>query len=270
LEGGDPAGRPVLVFAGWGDSRLARHPDEAATAALGLRVITVDRPGVGGSDPAPGRRVADWATDVRVLADHLELERFDLFGWSGGAPHVLAVAAAMPDRVGAAGLAAAVAPLGSPSAQQSLPPRVRRQVRLALRAPVLVRLLAAGLGRRALRDPEGFGRAAYAEAAPSDRALFDDPAMLAMFTANTRETYRQGGRGLADDGLALLRPWGFDPGSVRVPVRLWHGELDQTIPAASAEAVAGLVPGATLTVLPGQGHLIGFGLWHRLLGELTA
>ena len=269
-DGGDPGGRPVLVLGGWGDSRLARHPDEAATAALGLRVVTVDRPGIGGSGPVRNRRIADWAADAAALAGTLGWDTFDVFSWSGGGPHALAIAALLPGRVRAVGVACGLTPLDSAEAKAALPPPVRRQVRLAVTLPPLVRLLGAGLARRAAPDPGGFADAAYREAPPADRALFGDPAMRAMFAANARETYRQGGRGIADESLALLRPWGFTPAQVRVPVRLWHGELDATIPPAASHALAAMLPDAHLEVLPGQGHLIGFGLWHRLLGELTS
>jgi pimeloyl-ACP methyl ester carboxylesterase len=50
---GDPSGEPVLFHHGTGDSRLARFPDESVTSSLGVRLVTVDRPGVGGSTPRP-------------------------------------------------------------------------------------------------------------------------------------------------------------------------------------------------------------------------
>jgi pimeloyl-ACP methyl ester carboxylesterase len=51
---GDPSGEPVLFQHGTGHSRLDRFPDESVTSALGVRPVTVDRPGVGGSAPRAG------------------------------------------------------------------------------------------------------------------------------------------------------------------------------------------------------------------------
>lgn len=36
---------------------------------LGIRLVAVDRPGLGASDPAPGRTREDWAQDVRHFAE---------------------------------------------------------------------------------------------------------------------------------------------------------------------------------------------------------
>src|SRR5689334_6385779 len=89
---GKPDGVPVLFQHGTGDSRLARHPDESLTADLSVRLVTVDRPGVGGSTARKNRTLLQWAPDVAALADHLEIDRFAVAGWSGGGPHALAIA----------------------------------------------------------------------------------------------------------------------------------------------------------------------------------
>src|SRR5438874_7114623 len=83
-EFGDPSGIPLIFCHGWGDSRLTRHPDDTRTAALGVRLITIDRPVFGRSTFQPRRMLLDWPADVVQLADTLELERFALLGHSGG------------------------------------------------------------------------------------------------------------------------------------------------------------------------------------------
>jgi pimeloyl-ACP methyl ester carboxylesterase len=71
---GDPAGVPVVYLHGTPDSRLARHPDDGVAAAMGVRLLAVDRPGYGGSSPGPGGTwspdwPAAWAADVAVALD---------------------------------------------------------------------------------------------------------------------------------------------------------------------------------------------------------
>src|SRR3546814_9854456 len=51
---GDPGGEPVVYLHGTPDSRLARHPDDAIARACGVRLIAIDRPGSGDSDPGGG------------------------------------------------------------------------------------------------------------------------------------------------------------------------------------------------------------------------
>ncbi len=66
-EAGDPNGRPVLVHMGTPNSRHLYQPVTIDAAVRGLRLISYDRPGYGGSDPQPGRSVAD----VRVICAEL-------------------------------------------------------------------------------------------------------------------------------------------------------------------------------------------------------
>ena len=75
-EYGDPHGRPVLFFHGFGTSRVICPPDDALARSVGARLIAVDRPGIGLSDPLPGRRLLDWPADVAQLANQLQLDRF--------------------------------------------------------------------------------------------------------------------------------------------------------------------------------------------------
>jgi pimeloyl-ACP methyl ester carboxylesterase len=68
-------------------------------AERGIRSVSHDRPGYGGSTPHPGRDVASAAADVASIADALGIDQFAVMGDSGGGPHALACAAVLPGRV---------------------------------------------------------------------------------------------------------------------------------------------------------------------------
>ena len=70
--------------------------------AWGVRLIGIDRPGVGSSTPHLYDRILDWADDFAVVADRLGVEESGLIGMSGGGPYALACRAALPDRITAA------------------------------------------------------------------------------------------------------------------------------------------------------------------------
>ena len=70
-----------------------------ASAERGIRWVSYDRPGYGGSTPHPGRDIASAAADVEAIADALGIDRFAVLGHSGGGPHALACAALLGDRV---------------------------------------------------------------------------------------------------------------------------------------------------------------------------
>src|SRR3712207_3027181 len=94
-------------------------------AALGIRLLAVDRPAIGLSDPQPRRTLLAWPRDIREMADALGIQRFSVLGWSGGGPYALACAYAMPDRIVAAGLVSAPAPLAYDRSREYLTRRHR-------------------------------------------------------------------------------------------------------------------------------------------------
>ena len=106
---GPPDGLPVLFFPGTPGSAVewSMWPSGSAERS-GIRVIAVDRPGLGWSDWQPSRRVLDWPVDVTALADALGLQRFTVLGYSGGVPYALACGQLLPDRVSAVTLVGCV------------------------------------------------------------------------------------------------------------------------------------------------------------------
>ncbi|MFB7431152.1 hypothetical protein ACFCZ5_07395 [Streptomyces microflavus] len=56
-----------------------------------------------------------------------------------------------------------------------------------------------------------------------------------------------GWRGPAREVRLQTRPWGFVPGAVAQPVRLWHAPADEEVPFPAAEATAALFPAAEAT-----------------------
>src|SRR5215213_1554016 len=231
-EYGDPAGSPVLFFHGFGTSRVICPPDDALARNLGVRLIAVDRPGIGLSDALPGRRLLDWPADVAQLANQLKLDRFAIVGWSGGGPYAAACGHALADRVRVVGLVSSPAPIsGVPSADY-----LRRFDRTAAlfskRAPWMVRLALWHWGRPQRRDPVRFFDESVAEMCSADKNVLADPGLRTMMIENSAELYRQGGRGMYDEALALAHKWGFRPADISAPVHLWHGEQDETVPVS--------------------------------------
>jgi pimeloyl-ACP methyl ester carboxylesterase len=124
-EYGASEGVPVFFFHGWPGSRLDFAPNEGAARDAGARVIAVDRPGIGESDPQPGRQVLDWPRDVSELADSLGVERFAVLGFSFGGPYARACAYVLADRVTRAGLVSCLGPIDDSNAKRGMPPPTR-------------------------------------------------------------------------------------------------------------------------------------------------
>src|SRR5262249_13239875 len=137
---GVSTGMPVLYFHGSPGSRLdpAFIGDELWREA-GMRVIALDRPGMGLSDFQSRRGFSHWPADVTALADTLGLQKFSVLGLSGGCGYVAACAAKIPERLVSAVMVSGVDRMDSPEAQAGLPPDNRRFWTLAARFPWLLR-----------------------------------------------------------------------------------------------------------------------------------
>ncbi|MFL5964819.1 MAG: alpha/beta fold hydrolase [Gaiellaceae bacterium] len=237
---GDPAGTPVLYLHGGGDSRLSRHPDDSIAAALGVRLLAVDRCG-----PAvPGRTLRSWAEEV-VAA--LPAERFAVIGWSAGGPHALAVAAVAPERVTRVAL---VGSMPTPEGVRELPRDVQSVMRLARFSP-----------RIAARGLEAWGR----RPVPPTGGVATDEA----YARGRIESFRDGGLWLARELAYLGRPWGFDLADVRAPVTLWWGERDTVCPPSIGRDYERRLPNASLHLVDGTHQLL-FSRWPEILQDVSA
>ncbi|MDX6699047.1 MAG: hypothetical protein QOE65_2444 [Solirubrobacteraceae bacterium] len=238
-------------------SRLDAEALARAAADGGVRLLSPDRPGTGGSAPRPAWSVAGWAAQAAALADALGIERFAVSGWSGGGPYALACAAVLPERVTRVTVVACPAPPHDTppgGALRELNLADRALERLSIRAPLAARAIMAP-GAAVARHWPALAAALFSSGlSASDRAaLAASPLRDMRFVA---EAFRQGTEGAVLDYRALGTPWGFDLADVAAPVTLWHGETDRVVPAAHTPRLAARLPHADPHVVPGAGHLV--------------
>jgi len=256
-----------LFFHGWCASRVLRHPDDARTAALGVRLVTVDRPGAGLSDFQPRRALLDWPADVAALADALRFDRFAIVAHSGAGPHALACALRLGDRVRQVSIASGFSPTDWPGATEGMAPHMRQGAALLRRLPFLAGLMLRPMPGRYRQDPAAAFEAQFGRGmAASDCAVMANPELARVVQTAAVEAFRQGARGPAQELLLFLaRPWGFAPQEIAVPVRLWYGTADVTVPVGMGRALARAIRGSELVELPGAGHLAYLEHWHEIL-----
>ena len=259
-EWGDPGGFPVLSLHGTPGGRYNRPPDEAAIADSGVRLITYDRAGYGGTDRLPGRVVVDCVGDITAIVDHLGIEQFAVTGSSGGGPHVLATSARLGDRVTRARCNVGVAPYGVDDLDffAGMDPLNVEEFGWALegeeRLLPEVRRLLEELGQRMAVDATKFLPDDW-ELDESDRAVMALPEIVAQNKQVSDELVAHGLWGWIDDDLAFTKPWGFDLDEITVPVLIAYGLKDVLVPAAHGEWLARHVPGAEADIDDGSGHL---------------
>lgn len=256
---GDPRGRPTFHFHGALTSRWEGFWLASAARAHGIRLISVDRPGIGTSTFVEGRRITDWPKDVEHLAGHFGLSRFPIVGVSGGGPYALACAAALPERVEKVLLIAGAAPLSDPAVFALLSGRQRFTLARLIHRPRLLRAFVYALSRmpRLMRvialgaTLGGLSRAdlkviTSAEVTEASRRLPEE-SWSAPFGASVD--------GPAWDGHLHGHPWGFALDSIRVPVSLWYAEDDRIVPARMGRWLAERLPVSTARFFADDGHI---------------
>jgi pimeloyl-ACP methyl ester carboxylesterase len=255
---GDPSGKPLFFFHGTPGSRLVFSELDPMAQIPGIRLITVERPGYGVSDPKPGRVLLDWARDVAELADWFGIHAFAVAGESGGGPHALACAYALRDRVTLALLLSSPAPAGFRGATDGMSLGNRLGLLLNRYAPGLVRRMMRGYAALLEKDPGRFVDAIARQMAPSDQALLSTRALRDAVILDLREAYRQGTDGqVVDAALAMTSlDWGFDLRGIAVPVHLWYGEEDRLVSRRMAEYLATEIPTCQVHFVPNAGHLL--------------
>jgi pimeloyl-ACP methyl ester carboxylesterase len=268
VERGSEACSVVFAFHGLPGSRLQAPPDDRIACAAGARVIHVDRPGFGRSDRQPGRRLADWAGDIERLADHLCVERFAVVGVSGGGPFACACAAKLGQRITRAGIVSGVGPPGTMALAKSWVVRVA--FRAAPRLSWLIAPPIAVAARAAVHAPGFFLDRLIEQVPQCDRDVLRRPEIRAVLLQDMVEAFRSGPAGLLQDLRLEACPWGLALEQVSCPVRLWHGDLDATVPVAATEALAALLPNASVCITPRAGHFLVFDIWGDILRWLVA
>ncbi|MEU8527192.1 MULTISPECIES: alpha/beta fold hydrolase [Streptomyces] len=265
---GDPQGSPVFLLHGTPGSRLGPAPRGMVLYQRGMQLIAYDRPGYGGSDRLEGRSVGDVVHDVTAIADELGLERFAVVGRSGGAPHALACAALIPERVTRTAALVALAPKDADGLDwfEGMAASNVREYTKASQDPGGV---AARLTPRAdeiRKDPIRLLDDLRRELTEPDRMVVSDAGVRSMLLRNYQEALRTSAYGWIDDALAFCSPWGFDPADIPGEVMLWHGEQDVFSPVGHSRWLAERIPGATAVLEPAAAH---FDALHALPRVLT-
>ena len=271
-EHGTTRGPAVLWMHGTPGARR-QIPVQARAYAVrhGIRLIGIDRPGIGSSTPHLYDDIHDWTVDLQIFADTLGIDRMRLIGLSGGGPYVLAGAHAFPGRVDGVAVLGGVAPTVGPEAVAG------GLVQLAVAvAPLVFRLripLGVGITEaiRLVRPLAGPGLDLYAALQPDgDKNLLSRPEFKAMFLDDLLNGSRFQTSAPLSDLVLFTRDWGFRLTDVAVPVRWWHGDADHIVPYSHGEHAVDLLDDATLHTIDGESHLGGLGVAEEVLDTLLA
>ncbi len=256
-EYGDPSGAPVFFHHGWpGSGSQARLADRLASER-GLRIITFDRPGMGESTFVKDRHIDEMAGLVGKLADHLSIERFGQLAVSGGGPYVVAVAAALPERVVASAVLSGMVSL--PLVTDSL-----MALNIAYRSLAALRHLPAFFFKPFFGilswicsfDPRRFPLSLIFALAPADeRACLQDPELWEVVSESIRSGLKGSAKGTKADAEIYMQKPDFDPMQFSGQIQFWHSDYDFLILPILVQEFTEQTPSTDLVLDSDYGHI---------------
>lgn len=257
---GPATGSPVVMHNGTPGTSMLGPRHVSVAEQVGVRLLVIDRPGYGASARQPGRRVVDVVTDVSRIVDDLGWDRFAVWGGSGGGPHALACAATLPQRVTRCACVVGPAPFDAAGLDwfAGMSPANVEEFRLAQQGDQSYRPLVERLGTEAVAAAAA-GDIQITEEyqlAESDIAALQARTTEDGYLARVQAAFRDGADGWIDDSIAMVRPWGFDLGTIAVPVSVRYGLDDVLVPSGHGDYLARTIPDAQQALLSG-GHVLG-------------
>ena len=271
-EYGSASGKTILWFHGTPGARrqVAQEARDLARERR-VRLIAIERPGIGDSSSHSYPSMADWAEDIDTFCKAKEIQYFAVCGLSGGGPYALACAYYLQDKVVAASVLGGLAPsTGQDAAAGGMSRLVRGlgPVLPYLRKPInrLMLGLIKRLEPHADRAIDAFARIMP----PGDQEVFADPAIKAMFQDDLLLGSREQMQAIIHDAVLFGRDWGFPLGEVEVPVYLLYGDADNIVPVEHGEHLSRRLPNAEFRVRVGEGHLGGLGASREIFDDLLS
>ncbi len=259
--GGDLRGYPVIGLHGTPGCRFSRWPDDRVYEDAGVFYVTTDRAGYGQADRHPGRSVADEAADVLAVADALGLEQFGVVGGSGGGPHALACAALLSSRVERAASLSGLAPYENGGLSRSdwtagMSDQAEQDVAWSEAGEEVLTVeyerQQHEMVQQLASDPSGTFADGLGEV---DLEFLQRPEAAQAFARIVPEQAARGIGGWVDDSLAFVKPWGFDPRRITVPVLVAYGLLDESVPVPHGTWLSDNISTATTVIDREGGHL---------------
>ncbi|MEJ2621231.1 MAG: alpha/beta hydrolase [Candidatus Thiodiazotropha sp.] len=254
-EYGDPEGEPAIYCHGFPGSHLEAELFDEAARQCRVRVIAADRNGLGQSDPKAHRELIDWSTDMAALADHLNIERFHLIGVSGGGPYAIACAHQLSDRIEGLTLVCPLGQLDHPDLLKTMQWPAQLNFRSIRMTPWLSHLsYRFAIIPVAQIWPQWIYQMMLTVVPETDKKVLKKPKVRSVITDSLREAIRQGAAGVLDEMALYTRPWNLDLSKIDLPVQLWHGTADTTVPLIHGRSLAEQLPNCETNYVEGEGH----------------
>jgi pimeloyl-ACP methyl ester carboxylesterase len=256
LQAGVKKGFPIFHCHGSGSSRLESSFLDEIAVKNDVRLIGIDRPGIGYSDATDDYQVLDWPDDVEEIANQLNVDKFGIIGVSAGGPYALACAYKIPHRLTSCGLVSTLSPTNL--ILESGPIWMKLFWWIAKNYPKIVKryleITLTDKMREKVAKDNYINKFSFM-LSKSDKKLLSNSDIQKTLADVFSESYRQGAKAGRDTALILSQYWGFDPNEVKLEkIYLWHGKKDNLMPIKPAKLLAESIPNCKYEFYENEGH----------------
>lgn len=230
---------------------------------LGVRMVSINRPGIGKSTGQREWSALSFADDLKTVLDILGIKKTAVSGFSSGGLHACAFAYKYPDSVNKLGLLGSVAPFDIPELSAS-------RTEASKQLHDMARDNLDGLTEQfsAVTTAEALLGAIHSIVAPADQQLFEQPDIAEQFLLAYSDLLPDGLRNVFNEIGMINLPWGFSPADIQVETHIWHGTADINVPIECCEYLAEQIPSAIAHCIEGAGHYFPFAQWPQILRTL--
>lgn len=253
-EYGDPKGKPIFFFPGWPCSRYHAAITDKDAKTLGLRVLSVDRPGYGLSQFKKDRTLLEFPNDIIELADILKIIKFSVLGVSGGGPYAAVCSYSIPERIHKVGIVVGLSPItlqlleGTSFLAKFCWSNYHNFPLLRRTGSIFQYIIST--------YSPGLGIHRFLWGAKTDKKIYDEKQVRQAAQENYKEAFRQGYKGPELDLKLYTDDWGFKVNAIKIPVYLWYGAEDKNVSIKMGEYYHKQIKKSFLTIYPDEGHLI--------------
>jgi len=268
-ELGDPEGQLVVHCHSVLGSRLEKafNADEICKQR-NVRLIVIDRPGFGTSDPDADACYAKWPHDLVQLVDYLGVEQISLTGYAMGGQYVLACLHEIPERIKQAAIISSGMTPETVEDYEQIVPLYKMNNKLARHVPKVYGLLSSVLVKGVLNDPDNFFSQLSEKLDKEDQKVMATENFKTNMFASMKEGFRQGGKASSKEIVRYMHDWGFDLRKITVPLHIWHGDCDHHVPYILSKKFEPLIKNKKYFTQKEMGHYMFFTHWEQILSEL--
>jgi pimeloyl-ACP methyl ester carboxylesterase len=255
-EYGDFLGYPIFYFHGGQESRLSSKFMDSTAEKLNIRIISPDRPGVGISTFQENRQFLDWSNDIAELADFLRLNKYSIFGLSGGAPHVLACLISDSSRIENATIVSGATPYDYKGTLKGMwfPVKLIHWFASWKKDKQLKKFIQNDFDGLVHKPEKRIKQFQNYLSTPDKKLMTEHPEYGWEFIEGSKESYKQGINAVVQEWKLYVSDWQMELGAIHSPVNLWYGSSDKMAPSYRGHYYKKELPNSKLKVIDNEGH----------------